>query len=112
MVSFRDPRRSTRPNTLSPYPTLVLSAVVSGPVVTGDPEDAFTVTEDGEDQEVDVVRLRSNDLNVVVAVDVSGSMAGEPIGQAKARSEEHTSELQSLMRITYAVFCLKTQIYT
>src|SRR3546814_1379214 len=26
---------------------------------------------------------------------------------AKARSEEHTSELQSLMRISYAVFCLK-----
>src|SRR3546814_9967531 len=27
------------------------------------------------------------------------------------RSEEHTSELQSLMRISYAVFCLKTKIY-
>src|SRR3546814_8687329 len=28
-------------------------------------------------------------------------------GSAKLRSEEHTSELQSLMRISYAVFCLK-----
>src|SRR3546814_2877123 len=28
-------------------------------------------------------------------------------GQLAARSEEHTSELQSLMRISYAVFCLK-----
>src|SRR3546814_2618398 len=28
-------------------------------------------------------------------------------GEANARSEEHTSELQSLMRISYAVFCLK-----
>src|SRR3546814_2853416 len=28
-------------------------------------------------------------------------------GQGRRRSEEHTSELQSLMRITYAVFCLK-----
>src|SRR3546814_5753388 len=28
------------------------------------------------------------------------------------RSEEHTSELQSLMRISYAVFCLNRQIYT
>src|SRR3546814_5882107 len=28
------------------------------------------------------------------------------------RSEEHTSELQSLMRISYAVFCLKKKIYT
>src|SRR3546814_9918873 len=29
--------------------------------------------------------------------------------KATARSEEHTSELQSLMRISYAVFCLKTR---
>src|SRR3546814_9937221 len=29
----------------------------------------------------------------------------------RERSEEHTSELQSLMRISYAVFCLKKQIY-
>src|SRR3546814_10755516 len=29
------------------------------------------------------------------------------IGEARPRSEEHTSELQSLMRISYAVFCLK-----
>src|SRR3546814_9766735 len=29
------------------------------------------------------------------------------VGQVKDRSEEHTSELQSLMRISYAVFCLK-----
>src|SRR3546814_9502847 len=32
--------------------------------------------------------------------------------QAAIRSEEHTSELQSLMRISYAVFCLKKKIYT
>src|SRR3546814_5264651 len=31
----------------------------------------------------------------------------EPIARNTARSEEHTSELQSLMRISYAVFCLK-----
>src|SRR3546814_9299315 len=30
---------------------------------------------------------------------------------SKGRSEEHTSELQSLMRISYAVFCLKKKIY-
>src|SRR3546814_4588665 len=34
---------------------------------------------------------------------------GEPAAQIAERSEEHTSELQSLMRISYAVFCLKTQ---
>src|SRR3546814_6401741 len=32
---------------------------------------------------------------------------GAPLGQAAMRSEEHTSELQSLMRSSYAVFCLK-----
>src|SRR3546814_5817657 len=32
------------------------------------------------------------------------------VGSADRRSEEHTSELQSLMRISYAVFCLKKKI--
>src|SRR3546814_6230838 len=35
------------------------------------------------------------------------SMAGYADQREQARSEEHTSELQSLMRISYAVFCLK-----
>src|SRR3546814_7346821 len=34
------------------------------------------------------------------------------VGQPLLRSEEHTSELQSLMRISYAVFCLKKKTYT
>src|SRR3546814_5251549 len=34
----------------------------------------------------------------------------DPFLRAAARSEEHTSELQSLMRISYAVFCLKKKI--
>src|SRR3546814_4561996 len=34
-----------------------------------------------------------------------------PAGGCIARSEEHTSELQSLMRISYAVFCLKKKTY-
>src|SRR3546814_9544616 len=43
-------------------------------------------------------------LAVVVFVLLTGS------GLACLRSEEHTSELQSLMRISYAVFCLKNKI--
>src|SRR3546814_5165863 len=39
-----------------------------------------------------------------VALQLGGS---DPMAMAEARSEEHTSELQSLMRIAYAVFCLK-----
>src|SRR3546814_4381792 len=38
----------------------------------------------------------------------SDNFAGRAV---PARSEEHTSELQSLMRISYAVFCLKKKIY-
>src|SRR3546814_8585545 len=36
---------------------------------------------------------------------------GSEIARLEARSEEHTSELQSLMRISYAVFCLKKKTY-
>src|SRR3546814_5503231 len=38
---------------------------------------------------------------------VTGPKIRVPIGSCLLRSEEHTSELQSLMRISYAVFCLK-----
>src|SRR3546814_3082804 len=41
------------------------------------------------------------------------TLAGRTAGEARAaRSEEHTSELQSLMRISYAVFCLKKKKHT
>src|SRR3546814_9683551 len=44
----------------------------------------------------------------VGVVFVSASCAGAlPVQAVASRSEEHTSELQSLMRISYAVFCLK-----
>src|SRR3546814_9459950 len=46
--------------------------------------------------------------NAVAAVVVAGRLAVElELGVGVARSEEHTSELQSLMRISYAVLCLK-----
>src|SRR3546814_8387324 len=46
-----------------------------------------------------------------LAVDFFFCLSGFVIGYAyDNRSEEHTSELQSLMRISYAVFCLKTII--
>src|SRR3546814_3948869 len=42
-----------------------------------------------------------------VTVDHDGADMSKPAEIARMRSEEHTSELQSLMRISYAVFCLK-----
>src|SRR3546814_10597810 len=53
-------------------------------------------------------RLADGDLEV----EVPGLARKDEIADiAKARSEEHTSELQSLMRISYAVFCLKKKTH-
>src|SRR3546814_2113515 len=43
----------------------------------------------------------------IAAAQARGDIACEGIFLERRRSEEHTSELQSLMRISYAVFCLK-----
>src|SRR3546814_2980162 len=52
--------------------------------------------------------LRSDDAGELLrAFGIVGSVRG---GRIAARSEEHTSELQALMRISYAVFCLKKKI--
>src|SRR3546814_9912638 len=51
------------------------------------------------------------DTVVTLLIDNSGSMRGRPISIAAIRTEEHTSELQSLMRISYAGFCLKKKTY-
>src|SRR3546814_3669721 len=78
---IRRPPRSTRTDTLFPYTTLFRSINWSLPA----PFDAVQI--------VVVEEIRTIDI---------------PTGTGeKLRSEEHTSELQSLMRISYAVFCLK-----
>src|SRR3546814_10450432 len=46
---------------------------------------------------------------MVLRNSTSDALATQTQGLLAARSEEHTSELQSLMRISYAVFCLKKQ---
>src|SRR3546814_8161252 len=94
----RRPPRSTRTDTLFPYTTLVRS----GPQAIA----AFkrAVAED-PDFALAWARLSTARSHVyVMGVDSGGAnlQAAET-----ARSEEHTSELQSLMRISYAVFCLK-----
>src|SRR3546814_3441988 len=43
---------------------------------------------------------------------IAEGIAVKNIGRLTLRSEEHTSELQSLMRISYAVFCLKKKHHT
>src|SRR3546814_2723724 len=80
---IRRPPRSTRTDTLFPYTTLFRSL-----------------------QELDV-ELRNRPGRRPLGQCLEG--LGQELGgrQTHCRSEEHTSELQSLMRISYAVFCLK-----
>src|SRR3546814_8784786 len=55
-------------------------------------------------------RLSSPALETALIEGLNGSgIHAVRIGMGPTRSEEHTSELQSLMRISYAVFCLKQQ---
>src|SRR3546814_13977289 len=86
-LMIRRPPRSTRTDTLFPYTTLFRSARVIShwPMAFG------------------AMRLWTS-----TAPSISSTMTAlKARGQAGERSEEHTSELQSLMRISYAVFCLK-----
>src|SRR3546814_4956911 len=96
---IRRPPRSTRTDTLFPYTTLFRSARSHGfPAV-----------------EFETARLLpAQVLNPDNMPDDAGYLDRrmQRPEQLFGRSEEHTSELQSLMRISYAVFCLKTKKYT
>src|SRR3546814_8740019 len=65
--------------------------------------------------EQDDVRLRSKALSEIFPELLGGDTPKPPpkkkVDIWRERSEEHTSELQSLMRISYAVFCLKKKKY-
>src|SRR3546814_8107041 len=100
---IRRPPRSTRTDTLFPYTTLFRSAV--GLARNAEPQiardlahHAFLESAQGKAQEVELVLRRREQEIALIA---------RRIDRAVQRSEEHTSELQSLMRISYAVFCLK-----
>src|SRR3546814_9023570 len=56
------------------------------------------------------VGARRDDLSAREEFRRLGAICGEARGAEIFRSEEHTSELQSLMRSSYAVFCLKKKI--
>src|SRR3546814_8719568 len=82
---IRRPPRSTRTDTLFPYTTLFRSPAASmgSSVVQG------------------------GDLGAQMIAGKPPRYPVESRRKREQRSEEHTSELQSLMRISYAVFCLK-----
>src|SRR3546814_1783666 len=66
---------------------------------------AYRVGRGAEQQGLDEAALPHHRAGVALVV--VGVAAGEAGELAAQRSEEHTSELQSLMRISYAVFCLQ-----
>src|SRR3546814_17160157 len=93
-LMIRRPPRSTRTDTLFPYTTL------------------FRSHQWANDRE----RLTSKHILVIDEAGMIGTRQLERVvteaeRQGPRRSEEHTSELQSLMRISYAVFCLKKKKY-
>src|SRR3546814_2954077 len=85
---IRRPPRSTRTDTLFPYTTLFRSLISPPPFAS---------------RTVPLPTLRVGRINSHAAATASSRQPGA----SADRSEEHTSELQSLMRISYAVFCLK-----
>src|SRR3546814_17877131 len=85
---IRRPPRSTRTDTLFPYTTLFRSADVKS--------NTYNYK---YNYMVEILPMCKDDLVILPR--------GLARDQGDMRSEEHTSELQSLMRISYAVFCLK-----
>src|SRR3546814_6103746 len=106
----RRPPRSTRTDTLFPYTTLFRSAVDGDRAKTaGEYRHAVDV---GHAARIAAVEAAGEGAEPIVAaseakVDVAAEQGERRQAGLYRRSEEHTSELQSLMRISYAVFCLK-----
>src|SRR3546814_3072992 len=101
---IRRPPRSTRTDTLVPYTTLFRSDIGAPGCATSRLPRRYR----------EGVRSRRDKISALRARGPQSLPTGyscEAFAQHRAaiwkRSEEHTSELQSLMRISYAVFCLK-----
>src|SRR3546814_4230146 len=110
-LMIRRPPRSTRTDTLFPYTTLVDGDLHE----PGGAEGNGVLNALGEAlrQRFHLLLHRSRRVQSVGArLEIDRDRHGRPavVCGGELRSEEHTSELQSLMRISYAVFCLKKKI--
>src|SRR3546814_10900339 len=115
---IRRPPRSTRTDTLFPYTTLFRSdqrlkclrrsAEISGLILRSAQQSPPLDVERLKGQQP-VEPLRRKRIVAAFIMQHAGEQhhGGNTVHTAAGRSEEHTSELQSLMRISYAVFCLK-----
>src|SRR3546814_4541792 len=100
---IRRPPRSTRTDTLFPYTTLFRSVKSYRDL----PKMLYQIQWKFRDEirpRFGIMRGREFLMKDCYSFDVDYE------GALRSRSEEHTSELQSLMRISYAVFCLKKKI--
>src|SRR3546814_1242871 len=109
---IRLPPRSTRTDTLFPYTTLFRSHSLSSLPGEADLKGGFFTLPTLLDRVVESHRAFGEEIfGPVLAVstfdDAEEAILGTGPRAPASRSEEHTSELQSLMRISYAVFCLK-----
>src|SRR3546814_10324654 len=115
---IRRPPRSTRTDTLFPYTSLFRSGdVTAGVGVAEDAADQLLALH-GEVEQVELHVLLGDGSHrhhdATTALGDHRHHRGDEVARRYTggedrlvRSEEHTSELQSLMRISYAVFCLK-----
>src|SRR3546814_4368003 len=113
----RRPPRSTRTDTLFPYTTLFRSLAISvrdhkdevrlSTALNRLVEEDLGLLWETDDETHETLLRGLNDEHLALALDRLGRRYGLSIASGQPRSEEHTSELQSLMRISYAVFCLK-----
>src|SRR3546814_1416992 len=94
---IRLPPRSTRTDTLFPYTTLFRSCRAYALSCGLDAGPTFNVVSDSS--VIPEASLHGTPGRTYAWLKIDNSLS--------TRSEEHTSELQSLMRISYAVFCLK-----
>src|SRR3546814_3329081 len=109
---IRRPPRSTRTATLFPYTTLFRSGVDIPAHLIAKFPDEMTIVLQNRFWDLSV---EEDHFRVGLSFNQTPSLLTIPYASITAfvdpsvdfRSEEHTSELQSLMRISYAVFCLK-----
>src|SRR3546814_6522217 len=102
----RLPPRSTRTYTLLPYTTLFRSRAGGGPHGEG-LAGGVDVEGMAVDEVVGLLLREALRQRLEAGAAVAGARDDNAPVDRHARSVEHTSELQSLMRISYAVFCLK-----
>src|SRR3546814_7651466 len=105
------PPSSTRTDTLFPYTTLVRSCLRQAVR----PSTPVCPMHEPIQNQFDLSSLDLADILGTIEEEVRARLGEGEVAEyidslAAVRSEEHTSELQSLMRISYAVFCLKKKI--